>query len=429
MSETATFDVAIVGAGLVGSALAVGAARAGLSVAIVEAREPSPKSDPASGPRHVSDAFDLRVYALSFGSVRFLTSIGVWGRLDSARLGSFRQMHVWDASSQGKIHFGAADVDVPTLGFIVEDGAVQRALEETLLEHSGVSWYRPATLDGLDYEDDYAVATLGELQIRARLIVGADGANSGVRQMLRIPTQRGDYGQRAIVATLATAEPHLETAWQRFLPGGPLALLPLPGEHVSLVWSVGEDEASELLALNDAEFSTAVSHASEFQLGRLSVISKRAAFPLGWLKVERYIGRQCALVGDAAHAIHPLAGQGVNLGLMDAACLLELIEQAHASGRDIGSKRVLRGYERWRKAHNVYVQEAMAGLLWLFGRSHSGWRGARGLGLTLMHRLGAVKSELSALAMGLRGDLPRSYATARPDLGEGYQEQNLKNPD
>jgi len=405
-------DVAIVGSGLVGSAFAIAAANAGLSVAIVEAREASNRAAPVP--------FDLRAYALSLGSVRFLTRLGVWAELDHSRWEPFREMHVWDAGHRSELHFAAADVDVEMLGAIAEDWSIQRALERVLRAHENVTWFRPATMLSFEARAGAVDIVLDGNEIQARLLVGADGTRSQVRTALGITHRSGTYGQRAIVTLAKTEKPHEQTAWQRFLAGGPLAFLPMPDGYCSIVWSAPEPEAEALIGLDDQAFAHQLHRAFDGRLGRVEWVGARAAFPLVWLSVDRYVGTRAALLGDAAHTIHPLAGQGVNLGLMDAASLAELVADAHSRGRDIASPSVLRGYERWRKAHNIYVEAAMGSLLWLFGKRGAGWRGVRGLGLAATQSLPGGTELFSRLAMGLLGDLPKSY---RP-LPESLREAN-----
>ena len=403
-------DVAVIGSGLVGSAFAIAAAKAGLSVSIVEAREADERPAPAP--------FDLRAYALSLGSLRFLTRLGVWSRLDTARWEPFREMHVWDAGSRAQLHFAAENVDAEMLGAIAEDWSVQRGLESVLRDCSGVSWFRPARLAAFRAIDDQVHISLEDGALRARLLVGADGTHSPVRSALGIAHEQGSYGQRAIVTLVKTELCHRQTAWQRFLIGGPLAFLPMPGGYCSIVWSVPEADTERLLELGDDAFIQRLHQAFEGRLGAIEWMGPRASFPLGWLKVDRYIGPRTALIGDAAHTIHPLAGQGVNLGLMDAASLAELVISAHLRGRDIASPGVLRRYERWRKAHNTYVETAMGSLLWLFGKRGVGWNGVRGLGLAATQSIPGGTELFSRLAMGLLGDLPKSYLPLSESLRE-----------
>lgn len=411
MTSREPVDAVVVGSGLAGSSFALAAARAGLRVAIVEAQESMGSEPPVP--------FDLRVYALSLGSVRFLTRLDVWRRLDPERWEPFREMRVWDSGTRSHLHFDASEVRAPMLGAIVEDWAIRGALENALKEFPTVVWFRPGRLVSLEERRDSIEVTLDTAELSARLVVGADGTRSAVRAELGIGSKGGSYGQCSIVTMVKTERSHMQTAWQRFLPGGVVAFLPLPGPYCSIVWTVDEQEVDALTALDDSSFAAALREAFEGRLGNIEWLGDRVTFPLVWSSVHRYISGRAALIGDSAHTIHPLAGQGVNLGLMDAASLAELIARAHCRGRDVGAESCLRRYERWRKAHNNYVEGAMATLLWWFGQQTPGWRLLRGLGVSATQSIPGATSLFSRLAMGLTGDLPKSYEPLSESLREG----------
>lgn len=403
-----SFNVAIVGGGMVGGTLACALARGGLSVALVEASPPRPVRDWGPG-----TPFDLRVSALTRASEAVLRQAGVWAGVERRRLAPFREMRVWDAGSAGAIHFDAAELAEPALGHIVENRALVEAIDERLAELPGVTRIEPERPVNLEVRGKAARLHLSGGAIEAGLVVGADGARSRVRELAGIGLHRSGYGHSALVATVRTDLPHGETAWQRFLPTGPLAFLPLPGGHCSIVWSAPPPRVEEWLALPADDFAEALETASEGRLGRVVWVGERASHPLYRQHAERYVGPRVALVGDAAHTIHPLAGQGVNLGILDAAALAEVVLAAWRAGGDPGALPVLRRYERWRKGHNLLVQAAMDGFRVLFASELAPVRLARGLGLRAADAAGPFKTLVMRHAMGLAGDLP---ALAR---GEG----------
>ena len=389
-------DVVIVGGGLAGGTLGCYLGNAGLRVAVVEAR-------PA--PSRLGAAKDVRVSALTPASERILRRAGIWNRIPPECACAFREMVVWDAGGAGEVHFEAAEIGAPELGHIVENQAIERALEAASVLGK-VRWYRPASLENLQVQADGVQLQLDVGRVQARLAVGADGSHSRVRALAGIECASGDYGQRAVVATLATELGHRDTAWQRFLPTGPLALLPLPGGRVSIVWSTTPEHAQQLLAVDAARFEREVSETAEWRLGAMRLEGERGSFPLLHLRAHSYVSDRIALIGDAAHTIHPLAGQGVNLGLLDAAALAEVAIARHEAGRDIGLRSNLRPYERSRKAHNQLMHHAMAAFHRLFGSDLEAIVTMRGLGLRLTDRVPPLKRCFMLLATGSAGDLP-----------------------
>lgn len=392
-------DVAIVGGGMVGAALACGLARSGFRVVLLDKREP--EQDWPIG------SYDLRVSALTQASKNIFTHLGAWQGMVDRRVTPYLEMQVWDAQGFAQIHFDAADVGASELGFIVENRVIQRALWDCLLQEDKVEVICPAGISEVKLSEEQPVLTLADGRtVAAQLIVAADGANSSMRQLAGIETKGWPYDQTAVVATVSAEKGHLDTAWQRFMPGGPLALLPTGKDLFSIVWSVPPEQAEELLGLSAEDFSSALTVASESRLGKLTLLAERGAFPLRLLHAETYIAPGLVLVGDAAHVIHPLAGQGVNLGLLDAATLLDVLVEARSSHRALGGRMTLRRYERGRLADNVAVQAAMDGFKRLFSNEYRFLRLIRNLGLGFADKVEPVKRQMVRRAMGQTGDLP-----------------------
>lgn len=391
------FDVIVVGAGVVGAALAAALRDSGLRIAILDAYAP-PKPNAE---------WDLRVFALSPASRRVLDAMGAWQALPAERVCAYTDMHVWDAAGRGRIHFDCAEVGEPALGYIVENRLIQRALWQRLEHAENVTLICPAEPQTLHADPEQVRLTLLDgTCLRARLLIAADGAASAVRALAGIETTGASYRQQAVVAHVGTEKFHRNTAWQRFLPSGPLALLPLADGRVSVVWSLDEAQAERILHLDDSEFCAAVGDASEHELGRVTGSSKRGAFPLQRLRAREYVRSRLALVGDAAHAVHPLAGQGVNLGLQDAATLAATIVRAHSHERDIGDLPVLRRYARARKGDNLAMIVALDGFKRLFSSEIAAVALLRNAGLTAVNRFTPLKDAFMRRAMGLDRDLP-----------------------
>jgi 2-octaprenylphenol hydroxylase len=386
-------DIVIVGGGLVGLSLAAALGQADFRVAVVEARQP--RLDWPAG------SIDLRVYAITRASERLFTGLGAWPAMQSAA-GPFRDMYVWDAGGNGDIRFESAQLGEPYLGHILESRVIERALLDVIEGTPGVSLHCPAAVEGFaESEDGQQVELEDGSLLRAKLLVGADGKHSRVRDYAGIHARVSDYGQQALVAVVATERPHAETAWQRFLPTGPLAFLPLHDGRCSIVWSATSEEAQRLLELDDADFCAALGEAFDYRLGKILDCGERVLFPLQRQYAQDYIKARIALVGDAAHVIHPLAGQGVNLGLKDVQQLAETLLAARERGRDIGSVPVLRRYERARKGDNLAMMAAMDGFKQLFGSRVAPLRWARSLGLNLVDTAQPLKNRIMRSAMGL----------------------------
>ena len=387
-------DVAVVGGGMVGAAAALALARAGFATALLEARPPAPW--------RVQDEVDLRVVGLARSSIGLLEDLGVWTSIRQQRAAAYARMHVWDAASGVAIDFDAATDGCAWLGWIVENSLVQWTLWQAL-EAAGVQRLCPAQVTGFAAREDRVVLELdaGEAsQLPARLLVAADGAGSPLRRLAGLDTHGRDYGQRAVVAHVTTERPHQQTAWQRFLPGGPLALLPLDDGRSSIVWSLPQADAERVLALDDAAFCAELGVASDFHLGPVTATTRRAAFPLKLQLADRYQAERFVLLGDAAHAVHPLAGQGVNLGLRDVAELRDTLVAARAAGRDIAANHVLRRYARRRRSADTLDAWSFDALGRVYAWQAPPLVAARALGVRLADRLAPLKRRLAAHAAG-----------------------------
>jgi 2-polyprenylphenol 6-hydroxylase len=402
-------DLIIVGAGMVGSALALALQEQGLEILLVD-------GGPLSvAPFDKDAAFEPRVSALSVASQRVLERLGVWDGIVARRSGPYREMQVWDGSGTGRIHFSAASVHAEVLGHIVENRVVQDALLERLHD-SNVGLLPNARLEQMRRSGDGWLLTLQDgRELRAPLLVAADGANSSVRRLAGCATREWDYLHHAIVTSVRCAKPHQATAWQRFTDDGPLAFLPLNGpadEHwCSIVWSITPAEAERVMGLDDAAFCAELGKAFEWRLGEVLHADRRLCIPLRQRHAKRYVEDGLALIGDAAHSIHPLAGQGVNMGFLDVAVLADVLSHALARGERLADERVLSRYERKRMPHNLAMMAAMEGFERLFQADPLPVRWLRNAGLNWVDDLPEAKALFVRQALGLSGDLP---ALARP---------------
>jgi 2-octaprenyl-3-methyl-6-methoxy-1,4-benzoquinol hydroxylase/2-octaprenylphenol hydroxylase len=386
-------DVVVAGGGMAGAAAALALAHEGLAVAVVEAHAPT------SWRRE--DEVDLRVVALAPSSAQLLDQLGLWSTITDARVGPYRHMHVWDAESGAALDFDAADLQRDTLGWIVENNLIRHALWQAL-ESSGVRRLCPARVTAFAADAEGIRVTLEDgATLDARLLVAADGARSPLRALAGIDTRGRDYAQRGVVAHVRTERPHAHTAWQRFLPGGPVALLPLADGRCSIVWTLPEDQARQVLELDDTGFRDAVGAATDFHLGPILETSPRAAFPLQLQLATRYHAQRMVLLGDAAHVVHPLAGQGVNLGLRDVIELRDALAAAHAAGRDTGAETVLRRYARRRRSADTLDARSFDALERVFALHYPSMAALRGLGIRSLDRLTPVKRLLARHAAGL----------------------------
>ncbi|HJP96975.1 MAG TPA: UbiH/UbiF/VisC/COQ6 family ubiquinone biosynthesis hydroxylase [Rhodanobacteraceae bacterium] len=385
-------DIVIAGGGMVGAACALALARRGFAVALVEAHEPAPWV--------AGEPEDLRVIALAPSSARLLDDLGVWRDIEAARVSPYRCMRVWDAASGAEVAFDAAREGRAQLGWIVENKLVARMLWNAL-DAAGVRRVCPAQVAAFARRDDRVTLDLADgSTVSAALLVIADGVGSRLRQQADIRVRGRDYHQRAVVAHVTTERPHEATAWQRFTREGPIALLPLGDGRSSIVWSLPEARAHAVLALDDEGFCEAAGLASDFRLGRIVATTPRASFPLQLQLAKTYAADRCVLLGDAAHAVHPLAGQGANLGLRDVTELAAVLGEAHAAGRDFTSPHVLQRYARRRRAAATVDARSFDALERMFAWQAPGWTMVRGLGMRAFDAIGPLKRRLSAHAEG-----------------------------
>ena len=409
-----SFDITIVGAGLAGSALACAlsvaatAQSAPLRIALVEAK--AIKKDWPACDESIN-GFDSRVSALTVASQAFLTEMGLWPAMVKQRVSPFEKMHVWDADGTGEVSFDAADVRAPVLGHIVENCVTLAALVGQLRQAPNVQVFDNQTVMDLRLpeksDDEKPQLTLDNGSIiRSTLIVAADGANSPLREMAGFATREWDYEHDALVCTVSVEQSHHNTAWQRFTSFGPLAFLPLSvkasdNHYCSIVWSQTREQTAAAMAMDDEAFCIALSRAFENRLGRVTACSHRYRYPLQQRHAVDYAKPGFALVADAAHSIHPLAGQGINLGLADVKVLSECVLAAHKRGQSVGDIAVLNHYQRQRKGDNLAMMTAVEGFKRLFAPIPLPLRWLRNAGMNILQQRATLKNKIIKYAMGI----------------------------
>jgi ubiquinone biosynthesis UbiH/UbiF/VisC/COQ6 family hydroxylase len=393
MMKQADYDVIVVGGGLVGAAcaLAICSEDSGLKVALIEsaAQQPLPRDD----------SWDGRIYAISPGNAAFFARLGVWNAMEQGRITPIEMMRIWGDDGVSQLEFSAYEVGVPALGYIVESRLMQAGLWARLLQMPNIKLINPARCASLTWQDEQALLELSDGGgLSARLIVGADGGKSWTREQAGLGVRTTDYRQMGVVANFATEKPHQHIARQWFREDGILAWLPLPGNRISIVWSTDTEHARWLLSLSSEDLELKVGEAGGGVLGALQMLTPAAAFPLRLQNAEVMVRPRLALVGDAAHLVHPLAGQGVNLGFHDAECLARVLLD-RSSQTDAGDYTLLRRYERARKADIMAMQMMTDGLHTLFGSTFPGVGVLRNWGMGFTNRQSWLKKRLMAHAM------------------------------
>ncbi|MDG1166147.1 MAG: UbiH/UbiF/VisC/COQ6 family ubiquinone biosynthesis hydroxylase [Porticoccaceae bacterium] len=398
------YDVIVVGAGMIGAAMACLLAKQSrdyqsgpLKIALVEAR-PAPEFN--------TERFDPRVAALTEKSRQLMERCGVWDATAAKRVNPYLAMEVWDAEGTGRIQFDCHDIHQPCLGHIVENSALVEALLTEIAEAGSVDMFCPSLIaDYGNTDQGISIELQDGTHLSGDLLVAADGANSAIRKHFIFETVEWDYGHQAIVTTIRTEQPNQQTAWQRFMPTGPLALLPLNNQgdqhHCSIVWSQKTELAEGLVALDDQQFCAELSRASEHCLGQVVEVEQRFSIPLRQRHAKDYVIPRVVLVGDAAHSIHPLAGQGANLGFSDIDVLAEEIARAVERDIDLGDLSVLKRYQRRRKPENLATMAAMEGFKRLFAADPPAVRLLRNMGMSTLNEISPVKNQLIKIAMGL----------------------------
>jgi len=395
---TEQYDVVVIGGGMVGAALGCSLGNSDLRVAVIEDAPPPPFAP--------DQPHDLRVSAISIASASIIKTVGAWDGLIGRRCCPFRRMRVWE--DRGDVEFRSDDIHEPLLGYIVENRIIQLALLDRLAAFANVELLCPAKTRSIDYRAQGSTVELEDGRcVAGRLLVAADGGFSRVRQAAGMGVSAWDYRQHALVLTVETSYVQQDITWQRFLPTGPQAFLPLDGPNASLVWYHTPDEVKRLREMPDDELLREVAAAFPAELGEIRRIVSKGSFPLKRQHALNYCKEGVALIGDAAHMIHPLAGQGVNIGLLDAAALAQVLVPARRDGRDHGSALVLAEFERMRRRNNLLMMTTMDLFYRVFRNVHTPVRIFRNIGLGLAERIAPAKKLAMKYAMGLNGELPR----------------------
>jgi 2-octaprenyl-6-methoxyphenol hydroxylase len=391
-------DIAVVGGGLSGLSLAIACAAAGIDTAVIDREDPAKFRDAA---------YDGRTTAIAYGSQQVLKGIGLWDAL-ARHAEPIREIRVADGDSPLFLHYDRSEIEAEALGYIVENRLLRGALQERAAALPSLTLYAPNAVDDVEFGEAQAQLSLSDGgRIATSLVVGADGRNSPMREAAGIKTWGRSYRQIAIVCVVRHEKPHNGVAVEHFRAAGPFAILPMQGNRSSIVWTEEEHDAPALLALDNKAFARQLASRFGDFLGRVEPEPGRWSYPLSLIQAERYAAQRLALIGDAAHVIHPIAGQGWNLGVRDIAALAELLVDAHRLGLDLGSSNLLRQYERWRRFDSLTLTTVTDGLNRLFANDFPPLKLARDLGLAAVNNAPGLKRFFMRHAMGVTGDLPR----------------------
>ena len=398
MNSAQRFDVVIVGAGLAGATLACALQPSGLNIALLD-RNPLPH-------RPEGD-YELRVSSLNRGSENILRQINAWQYVDETRAYAYQKVQVCQENSTSTLSFDCADVGEPYMGRMIENANIVHGLITRAKTNNNISLINDISITNLTLEDDVATLFTDQGEIQASLVVGADGPRSLMRRLAGFEEVQGFYGQQCIVGTIHFDGNHQQTAWQKFLSTGPLGILPLAPGYCSLAWSCENEFAQARLNESEGEFTTALETALAGQLGQVLAAPKRISYPLSHMHPQQYVAHRLALIGDAAHTIHPLAGLGANLGITDAGALAKvIIEKSSEKNFDPGHYQLLRRYERWRKPLNQVYLSTMSGLNMAFSENLGAFSQLRSAGLRIADKVTPAKHYLMLKAMGLDSDTP-----------------------
>ena len=407
------FDVLIVGGGMVGLTLALAIRKQSeLTVAVADTQELS----------ELTEQPEIRVSAINAASQQIFTRLGVWDDIISQRSRAYHHMHIWDKAGYGKLDFNVDDVSGSSkpeqLGWIIENKVIRNSLWQKAQADEGISFFTREAIASIGVGESEVFASFGSMMpITAKLLVGADGANSWVRKQINMPLTFRDYDHHALVATVSCEQGHQDTAWQVFLPTGPLAFLPLYQENLcSIVWSTSPEEAQRLRGLDKEAFGKEITAATDGKLGRVTLESELGCYPLMMRLAQDFVKEKVVLIGDAAHTIHPLAGQGVNLGLLDAAALAQTLtgqvsaDQESAGSQDtadnLGNEIMLKQFARWRKAEAAEMIAAMEAIKQVFSPQQEVSKLIRGIGMSLLDNFSPAKKHMIRQALGYKGQLP-----------------------
>ena len=403
-----TYDILIVGGGMVGASLAIALNGLGLRIGLIEAH---PLGDPGQ------PGYDDRAIALSYGSQRIYQAIGLWPAIQP-HSNPIETIHISDRGHIGNTRLTATQEQVPALGYVLPAKTLGKILLNRLADCSDVNIIAPAevvTLDNQSEQAELAIRQNGTTHtLQAALLIAADGGHSYIRRTLQIPTTDQDYQQTAIVANITPGQPHANTAYQRFTDTGPVALLPLRAGHCTLIWTVNTEQQAEIMAYDEATFLAGFQARFGYRLGTFQRVSKRRSYPLSMMLAEQSIATRTAIIGNAAHTLHPIAGQGLNLGLRDIAALVEVIRETQDTSTDIGSNDTLHRYQQWRSTEQQQVAQATDGLVRLFTNPLRSVQWARNLGMLAFNQLPSAKHRLARAAMGISGTLPALARGIRP---------------